>query len=730
MRQGMQHPVLAINFEVLDRFKDTQDWLEHIARESDSHRNEFSFVPRGVYREFAGRDELYVLVVRGDSGARFAGHLMFNARHPRASILQMYVAPEFRRHGAATILLKHLVDQLTKHSFTLIYARVAQDLLAANDFWERQRFYVRRVEKGGRTTNRTILVRSRVLDTPQLFPSHDRDETNPLGLAATASDDLPLFLLDMNVLFDLKPRRVRRQDAVALIQAERLNLCRLAISDEIRKELKRSAQADRSTDPMEAVIDTFPCVPVHSQQGEDELIEKLAEIVFPDVPRGESLSPTQNSDLQHVAATIRNGLAGLITSDGAILAGARLIEEQYGVQIRSPGSFQIDQGLHDQSTFEPSENVALRMVQVSAEFEPSVRSMLSNKVGLSGSKIATNWLSIENSQRITAHYAVFCGSECLGYVTWANWAPDANIVLRAAIDESSPHAVEVARILLLYSIHRFCLGNPRKIGLDLPENQSILQDIAFGLGFARSREGVFVKSSLGRVVTQDSWASDRSALVDLEGPKLCDQPPAFTHFRQQVQLHAPDGELVHVALERLESLLSPVLFCLPGRPAVITPIWREFAESLLGTSPQQSLLPGGSASLFTERLYVSGKPHVQRFFRPGAIIFFYESARNRGRAQLVAVARVRESFLKNCEKLGVEDVRRSVLTTDQVKSTIGKSLMKTFVSFDNILPIPSPVGLECLRTLGCGQANQLLTTRPITDEQYQAIIREGFRYGR
>lgn len=728
MKQGMQESVSAINFEILDRFKDTQDWLEHVAGGGDAHKKEFSFVPRGVYREFAARDELFVLVARDDSGARFAGHLMFSARHPRASILQMYVAPQFRRHGVATILLARLVEQLTRHSFVLIYARVAEDLLPANKFWESQRFYVRRVVRGGRTTNRTILVRSRVLDTPQLFPSYDRDDSNPLGLTAAASDDLPLFLLDMNVLFDLKPRRVRRQDAVALFQAERLNLCRLAISSEIRRELERTAQVDRSTDPMEAVINTLPCVPIGSQQGEDGLIEELAGIVFPEVSGRELLSSTQRSDLQHVAAAIRNGLAGLITSDGAILAGASLIEQRYGVQIRSPGSFQVDQGSFEQSAFEPSESVALRLLPVTADLEPPVRCMLVN-VGLSGSKIATSWLSIENSQRITAHYAVFCGGDCLGYITWANWATDAGVVLRAAIDEASSHAVEVARILLLYSIQRFCSGSPRKIELELPERQSILQDIAFGLGFAKSREGFFVKSAVGRVITKRSWASDRAELCALGGPKLCIQPPTFVHIRQQVQLHAADGELVHVGLERLESLLSPVLFCLPGRPAVITPIRREFADSLLGTSPQQSLLPSGSASLFSERIYVSGKLHVQRFFRPGTIIFFYESSPGNGRSQLVAVARVRESYLKNCEKLGVEDMRRSVLTAEQVNEKIGRSLMKTFVSFDNILPIPNPVSLQYLRKLGCGEANQLLTTRPITDEQYQAIIREGFHYG-
>lgn len=70
---------------------------------------------------------------------------------------------------------------------------------------------VQRVEPGGATTGRTIVVRVRELPSPQLFPTRDLDPANPLGLKSP-STEIPLFLIDLNVLFDLGPRRQRNDE--------------------------------------------------------------------------------------------------------------------------------------------------------------------------------------------------------------------------------------------------------------------------------------------------------------------------------------------------------------------------------------------------------------------------------------------------------------------------------------------------------------------------------------
>ena len=174
--------------------------------------------------------------------------------------------------------------------------------------------------------------------------------------------------------------------------------------------------------------------------------------------------------------------------------------------------------------------------------------------------------------------------------------------------------------------------------------------------------------------------------------------------------------------------MSPALLCLYGRPAVITPVQKSFSEPLLGHSPQGSLLPFGTASLFQDRHYLSS-PHTLRHFKRGTLILFYESMKQGGRGEVVAIARVREAYLKPSEGLGLSDLKQSVLTSESL-TRIGKSKMKTVTVFDNIFPLPRNVQLKLLKRIGCGRPNDLISTRPITDIQLQEILNVSDRAGR
>ncbi|GFZ87151.1 hypothetical protein GCM10011408_02270 [Dyella caseinilytica] len=109
-------------------------------------------------------------------------------------------------------------------------------------------------------------------------------------------------------------------------------------------------------------------------------------------------------------------------------------------------------------------------------------------------------------------------------------------------------------------------------------------------------------------------------------------------------------------------------------------------------------------------------------------MLFYESGKDGGRSQIVAVARVREAYLRACDAFAVSDLQQSVLTTTNL-TDIGKSAMKTVTIFDNIFPLPNPVDIKVLKRLGCGRPNDLITTHAISDEQLQAILQEGFGRG-
>lgn len=719
----------ATRFEVLESFGATGPWLDQVCKASDAHRNELGFLARSVFEQFARRDGLYVLLAQTPNGPLYAGHLLFDRHFPRAHVRQMFVLEPYRRLGAASQLLDHLRRSLTQSCFISVYARVAEDLASANAFWHRQRFYVQRSEKGGAARNRQILVRCHELDSPQLFPTSGLNDHNPLGLLEPAANELPMYLLDMNVLFDVQPRRLRRTDVVGLFQAERMNFCRLAISNEVRDELQRNLQT-RHTDPMEAYIETFPCLPVDQHSETDAVFSELARLVFPQAVGRQSLTANERSDLRHVITVIQHDLAGIITNDVALLTAAPMIEQAYGIQVLSSGAFELEESAErSDEAYETVEKETLRLLSVSGEAETAVRALLSQKMHLSGSAIAASWLPIETQGRIAIRCAVWSGPCCVGYVTWpALFTTDSMTIARAVVDESHPQALDAARILLLHLVDRLSSGGPRQVKLELPPHQSYLREVGAMLGFVGSPQGHhFVKSILGEVLTQATWGDGQAALAANGGPQLPAHAPAYSGPDQQLIAHTPDGNRVHVSLDRLESLLAPALFCLPGRPAIISPVRRTYSEPLLGHSRQGSLLPQTSSSLHADRIYLC-QPNSLKHFKRGTLMFFYESSKDGGRCQIVAVARVREAYLKACDAFAVSDLQQSVLTPLNL-TDIGKSAMKTVAVFDNIFALPNPVDLSVLKRLGCGRPNDLITTHAITDTQLQTILLEGFGRG-
>ena len=232
------------------------------------------------------------------------------------------------------------------------------------------------------------------------------------------------------------------------------------------------------------------------------------------------------------------------------------------------------------------------------------------------------------------------------------------------------------------------------------------------------------KLSFGRVATKANWHPRRLELAEMAGLKMEGQFPFYRRIEQQIAYITQGGVHGYETLERMETLLSPALFCLPGRPAVITPIRHEYAKLLLGHSRQGSLLPAPTSNLFQDRHFISG-PQAFNQLKRGTLIFFYESNPPRGRGELVAVARVRRSYLKDGAALAASDLTQSVLNEETV-ADIGRAEMKTVTVFDNVFTLPSPISLDRLQQLDCGRPNDLITTRPISDTQLQAILAEAF----
>src|SRR3569833_3413712 len=151
---------LGVNkFNLLSKYHDVTSFLCSVVESADQNRNALGFYPASVFEEFARSEQLYVIAERRGNKAKYAGHLLFDCRYPKASILQIFVIPSFCGCGVVVLFLVWLFFFLFVKGFISIGARVAEDLEEANTFRERQGFYVQRVTPGGNTRKRTILVR-------------------------------------------------------------------------------------------------------------------------------------------------------------------------------------------------------------------------------------------------------------------------------------------------------------------------------------------------------------------------------------------------------------------------------------------------------------------------------------------------------------------------------------------------------------------------------------------
>jgi len=639
--------------------------------------------------------------------------------------MQMFTHPKYRRRGLATQLIDHLKEFLTQKSFTSISARVAEDLIEANEYWSRQHFYIQRIVDGGATRKRKILVRCHELASPQLFPSSGISAENPLGLTTPSITDTPLYLLDLNVLFDLSPRRLRLDETANLFQAERMHFFRLAISSEIRKELQRTANQGK-TDPMESFINIFPSFPLFQNNDSETLITELASIVFPDKSFPQ-LSSNDNSDLRHIATVIQRNLAGLITNDNALLEAYLPIKSRYGIEVRSPSSFGLGMTASPENTqFETTNNATLTLRNISnLDVDVQAVHTLLSKLKIPGSTIATGWLPCESHGKTARCCGVWEEAILVGYLTWSARGTAESVIAHIATDENNPQALSAARILLIYLLEQLSPNEPYQVQLELPAHQSNVRDIAAGFGFCRSaNQNSLSKIILGGVLTEKTWSTYQNKLANKYSLKLPQSIPTYSNIDQQIKILTPDGNQRHVTLDLLESLLSPALLCLPNRPAVITPVQRSFSEALLGHSEQSSLFPKNTASLFQERHYISSKQTLQHFKR-GTLILFYESIKHKGRCEIVAIARVREAFHKINTTFDESDFMQSVLSKTSL-TNIGKSKIKTVTAFDNIYLLPKPIPLKFLQRIGCGKATDLITTHPINNSQLQEILREAF----
>lgn len=712
---------------ILTQYSQLASFIDNVTNAADSDKDSLGFYPGSVYQEYAIKGNLFVAVHTCDEVAQYAGHLLVDLRQPRAKVLQVFSDTQFRRFGVGAMLVEELKQYLIDLNYLSIEARVAEDMIGANAFWEHQGFYVQRVEPGGPSRGkrrRMIAVRSYELASPQLFGTSGITSDNPFGLSFVQGTEKSTYLLDMNVLFDLGPRRQRRNDVINLFRAERMQVCSLAVSSEIQEELKRSCHVGK-TDPMQDFASILPTYIAPTDEKSKQLTVDIAAIVFPERSKNNYLTANDLSDVRHLCTAIFHGLEGLVTSDSAILGAASTLRAKYGLDILSPAAFSIQEvNALDTTSFDTVSARVLMLNEAENVDDADIKTLLSNW-GVSNSQQISGWAAVDSSQRNCRRYVVRNNGSLLGYMVCHRPIGQECISVMMAVDERLADATDCVRLMLGQINEQIRDNEVLLVRLGFPASQLIRKE-AISLGFAADDDVLtqLQKIVIKGVVTADNWKSRKDALIAACGVRLPVEPPIFRNVNQQIEVHTANGNRNHLALLKLESMLAPSLFCLPGRCGVIAPLRREFSEPLLRHLPQGSLLPQSRVQLYQQRHYLSHPRNLAKF-SAGSLMFFYESQKHGGLGALVAVGRVVRSYVQERDSMGHAELDASVFEADQLES-IGKTDTRTVTVFDNLNILPKPIFGDVLKELGCGTPVKLLSTQTITSEQVESILAKAY----
>lgn len=706
---------------ILQGWKEVAPYVDSVRAASDSNKKSLGFLPASVFARHARRNQLFIAVDPDSQG--YLGHLLFDLKFPHATVLQMYADPHSRRRGIAGQLIGALKQLLGAYEFLSIKARVAEDLVEANRFWANAGFVVSRRVAGGETTGRKILIRVFELDTPQLFPPSGLAENGAdnLGLTATGSQTLPVYLVDLNVLFDIAHQRANHEAAVSLFRLAHLGEYQLAISDEAGRELERTATSGHP-DPMRGLIESVPRAALVNSDAVEKIIEEVAVLIFPEKKYPDGFKRNDISDARHVVTAISHGAVGFVTRDERIIKASGELARIYGISVLTVDDFIRPVWTDEQKIqFDVGEADGFEVTRYADADADLVRRFLLAQ-GVEARDIAGKWIPIAAGERLAKRVVAKVKDSIVGVCCWSRSAKDdRHVAIKISADETLGFVLPMADALLTSVIGECCGVGFSSLSLEMPSGQIAAKEVAYGYGFRVDHAGVLRKLATRMIVGPAQWSFLRDQIKNWQQLSLPASMPDWCRYSEPQPIEGADGERRFLSFRDLENLLSPLIFAVEGRPGIVVPIKARYLERLLGASRQLTFGPKMQAELSRQRVYL-GDPRSLKKYEKGSLLFFYESGA-KGEKSIVAAARVVDAFLIRRDQSALQSLSKSVLTLDTL-SEIGKAKNKAACLFDNVVWLKSPVTIGMLRNIGI-KDGQLITALSLSENQIKTILSVG-----
>ncbi len=268
-------------------------------------------------------------------------------------------------------------------------------------------------------------------------------------------------------------------------------------------------------------------------------------------------------------------------------------------------------------------------------------------------------------------------------------------------------------------------SHPTAIDLLHIPGQSSVNIIAQSRGFIRSKSGsTFQKVALGRPLSSDNWRECTAEIRRRTGLALPTNMPSLSEGNKEIAVTSAAGQAVIYQASQLTELLSPTVVIWPGQNGVLVPIAKAYANELLGTDPQQNFpfMVAKDAAFLARRAYVNAPRNAKIMPLDGPILF-YESKRTGGRGAIIAVGRIVDRILVPKSELPADSQKRLVVDNVDGFSATDDVLV---TSFDNVFPLPMPVPLRYLKTIGAAGNANLISAVSLSSEKITQILAQGW----
>jgi ribosomal protein S18 acetylase RimI-like enzyme/predicted nucleic acid-binding protein len=697
--------------------------LPQIVALADSEKEALGFWPDAALREAISRGSLIALTTVVEGNASLAGYIHYSGIFPHAKIQQIATVPECRRNGAASTLVRMLVSRLESQGYLTLKADIADNLTGSLAFYRGNGFVEVAKRQGGSARKRAILIHVRELETDSLFSFADRQSSAQpeLSIRRRGAGEDPIYAFDLNVYFDLAKDRAKSDQARQLFASGLAHDIRLVVSSEFAAELRRTSK-DQANDPILQLALKLPRLPKADAQELNEWAERIHDLVFVGQHSSGANTAQARSDAKHLAHAALSGAAAFITRDVALLDARPELLDRLGIDVISLDDIvALLPAEHEQESLGQRTGAGFQLATITAN---EVQAYLTS-VGVSAALCA----QYAGTQKLDVHQvlrAIKSKDEVLAVgalLVPRGMMPQGQLLVHARADQ--PDARLFADVLLDELTREACVDHP--IGLELVHlaGQAAVNSISQARGFQRTKSGSgYSKVALGKPVTSDNWAAIAAEVRRKTGLALPNALPIAADRNELVSFAINGGEIHQMSGAQLENILSPSVFVWPGQAGVVVPIGQKFANDLLGTNPQRlfEFVENKDAAFLSRRGYVSS-PRNAAIMPLDAPILFYESKRTGGRGAIIAVARIVDRVVVAKSDLPKDGHRR--LVVDDV-GQFSASDDVLFTTFDNVFPLPVPVPLSYLKTIGAAGNANLISAVSLSSEQITKILTQGW----